>query len=66
MHITQNPFNPSEMFLKGGGFFGDEIVLRLNERLKFLRNNKSSNIGRFGNYEWIDPKDKEKVFELDR
>ena len=58
-HITQNPFNPSEMFLlKGGGFFGDEIVLRLNERLKFLRNNKSSNIGRFGNYEWIDPKDK--------
>lgn len=60
-HITQNPFTLSEMFLlDGGGFFGDEIVLRLTERLKFLKNNPSANIGHFGNWMWIDPKDKRK------
>ena len=60
-HITMNPFNPSEMFmLKGGGFFGDEITLRLNERLKFIHNNRTANIGHFGNWVWVDPRDKRK------
>lgn len=60
-HTTLNPFNPSELFLlKGGGFFGDEITLRLNERLKFLRNNRMSNIGHVGNWVWVDSKNKRK------
>ena len=60
-HTTQNPFDPSELFLlKGGGFFGDEITLRLNERLKFIRNNKTANVGHFGNWMWRDPRDKRK------
>ncbi len=59
--ITQQPNKPSEMFMiSGGGYFGESIIMKLNERLQMLANHRSLQLGFEGNWMWKDPADKRK------
>ena len=52
--ITNKPFCPSEMFfVSSGGFFGENRIQLLNERLICIRNNRSEQIEERGVLEWI-------------
>jgi hypothetical protein len=59
--ITQHPNKPSELFMiSGGGYFGESIVLKMNERLQNIVNHRSLQLGFEGNWIWIDPMNKRK------
>lgn len=59
--ITQQPVKPSEMFMmSGGGYFGENLILKLNERIQLLNNHRSMQVGFSGNWFWKDVTDKRK------
>lgn len=61
LYTIMNPLHPSDIFtITGGNFFGDDTILHLNERLRYLTNNRATNLGMYGNYFWIDSSNKRK------
>jgi intein/homing endonuclease len=58
-YITQKPFTPTESFLTSmAGYFGEEIIQRLNERKAFLLGNPSKHTHVEGYLKWLDPSNK--------
>lgn len=58
-HITQKPFTPTESFLTSmAGYFGEEIIQRLNERKAYLLGNPSKHKHIEGFLQWKDPSNK--------
>lgn len=57
--ITQKPFTPAESFMTSvAGYFGEEIIQRLNERKSYLLGNPSKHHHKTGYLRWVDPKDR--------
>lgn len=61
LHTTQFPIYASEVFYTtGGGYFGEEIVQLLNERIAYINNHKDEFKEKRGWLSWKDPKNKTK------
>ncbi|MBN2617263.1 MAG: hypothetical protein JXR64_03000 [Spirochaetales bacterium] len=57
--ITQKPLTPSESFMTSvAGYFGEEIIQRLNERKSYLLGNPSKHYHLKGYLKWINPNNK--------
>lgn len=55
---TQTPLYLSEMFMmSGGGYFGKDVIQRLNDRKRRILNNKDLQIMQVGDLIWKDSKD---------
>lgn len=56
--ITQKPLTPSESFMTSmAGYFGEEIIQRLNERKSYLLGNPSKHNHKTGFLKWNNPSD---------
>ena len=61
---TLKPLYLSEMFmLSSGGYFGKDIVTRLNDRKRLILNHVELQIEQRGNLKWLDPSDWSKGVE---
>jgi len=61
IHTTQYPIYATEVFYtSGGGFFGEAIVQKINERIAYINNHKERNVEKRGWLEYVDPKNKNK------
>ncbi len=59
LHTTQYPIYATEVFYTtGGGYFGEEVVQRLNERIAYINNHKDEHIEGRGFLRWKNPKKK--------
>lgn len=55
---TQTPLYLSEMFMMGGGgYFGKDVIQRLNDRKRRILNHKEMQVVQHGRLEWMDAKD---------
>lgn len=63
--MTQKPFYLSQMFMMtSGGFFGEEALIRLNDKKRQILTDKSQQISFRARIEWIDESDWGKGVEM--